>query len=81
MKRSSGDGGRLGGQPMVYAVGEVVPAPGTASTSCPSCGGPLLDLRGSGFNAAAVARGGDCVLVTDTDYTCAVEQRKRDARR
>lgn len=48
--------------------------------TCPSCGGPLLDLRGHVFNPSAVASDGQCVLVTNDDYTCAKKQRERESR-
>lgn len=67
MKRSSGDGGQLDASSAI-----------AAPSCCPSCKGALLDLRGAAFNAAAVATDGTCVLVTDTDYTCAIEQRRRN---
>lgn len=49
-------------------------------TACPTCDGPLLDLRGAGFNPVSMARDGQCVLVSDTDYTCARAQAERDRR-
>jgi hypothetical protein len=44
---------------------------GEVAPKCPTCSGPLLDLRGAGFNPDAVEKQGQCYRWTEKDYCCA----------
>lgn len=47
-------------------------------SGCPTCGRELDDMRGVGFNIRQAVAAGRCVLVSDTDYTCAYKHRLHD---
>ena len=50
---------------------------------CPKCGGPMRDLRGVGFNPAAIALEGTCFLWKSghETFTCVARQKGEGARR
>lgn len=37
---------------------------------CPTCKGPLRDLRGTGFDPVAIEKEGTCYRWTETDFCC-----------
>jgi hypothetical protein len=42
---------------------------------CPTCLGPMKDLRGVGFNAEQMDRAGVCYRFGEDIYRCVVERR------